>query len=131
MSGGKAFRIRLRLPQTNTGIDAFVQVTNRLAAAEESDDVWIARASIILDAFPQMSFGLYECPYPYKRLMSEKLIAWCARSGRFSFLKDTCCDPATLQERLRLCAGSGLQLFNANRRRFCKASGSGMPGSAA
>lgn len=99
---------------SDTGIDAFVLVTNRLAAAEESDDVWIKRASVILDAFPHMSFGMYECPYPYKRLLSEKLIDWCAASGRFSFLKDTCCDPAILQDRVRRCSRSGLQLFNAN-----------------
>lgn len=99
---------------SDTGIEAFVLVSNRLAQETESDDVWQRNASTILDAFPHISFGLYECPYPYKRLLSPKLIEWCAASGRLIFLKDTCCDPGILQERAQLCEGSGLQLFNAN-----------------
>lgn len=99
---------------SETGIESFVLVSNRLAQETETDDVWLRNASTILEAFPHISFGLYECPYPYKRLLSQRLIAWCATSGRLNFLKDTCCDPELLRQRAQLCEGSGLQLFNAN-----------------
>ena len=64
----------------DTGVSAVVMVSNRLAAADEDDSVWIRRAEHLLDALPDVTFGLYECPYPYKRLMSEKTLAYCARS---------------------------------------------------
>ncbi|MCU6794637.1 dihydrodipicolinate synthase family protein [Paenibacillus sp. WQ 127069] len=96
------------------GIDAFVMVSNRLAAQDESDDVWKRNAEIILAAVPDVAFGIYECPFPYKRLMSPELLAWCASTGRFLFLKDTCCDVEQIQAKLDAVKGSQLKIFNAN-----------------
>lgn len=97
-----------------TGIDAFVLVSNRLAAEDEPDDVWIERFDRLMTAFPEVSFGIYECPYPYKRLLSQRVLQHCADSGRILFLKDTCCDEDMLRQRLRQLGDSRLKLFNAN-----------------
>lgn len=97
-----------------TGIDTFVLLTNRLAGEKESDEAWIRNAEHILAQFPDQTFGLYECPYPYKRLLSPALIDWCSKTGRFRFIKDTCCDPEWLTRRIDILRGSSLQLFNAN-----------------
>ncbi|NHN31381.1 dihydrodipicolinate synthase family protein [Paenibacillus agricola] len=96
------------------GIEAFVMVSNRLAAQDESDDIWKQNAEAILAAVPDISFGIYECPYPYKRLMSPELLAWCASTGRFLFLKDTCCNLEQIQAKLQAVSGSPLKIFNAN-----------------
>ena len=97
-----------------TGVDAVVLVSNRLALRDESDEVWIERCGAILKAIPGVTFGVYECPYPYKRLLSEKVLKWCAQSGRINFLKDTCCDGELIARRLKWIGESGLKLFNAN-----------------
>lgn len=97
-----------------TGVDAVVWVTNRLAAEHEPDGQWIRQAEYMLEQVPDVAFGLYECPYPYKRLLSPELLKWCRDSGRFSFLKDTCCDPERIERRLELLRGGTLQIFNAN-----------------
>lgn len=97
-----------------TGVDAVVLVSNRLAKAEEGEEIWISNTQKLLDAIPQVPFGIYECPYPYKRLLSPSTLKWCADSGRFSFLKDTCCDLQQLEDKLTAIAGSELKLFNAN-----------------
>lgn len=94
--------------------DAVVMVTNRLAKENESDDIWIENAQKIIDAIPNVNFGLYECPYPYKRLLSKKVIEWCISTGRFTFLKDTCCDNKLLKERIEMLRGTDFKLFNAN-----------------
>ncbi|MCD8022226.1 MAG: dihydrodipicolinate synthase family protein [Lachnospiraceae bacterium] len=102
-----------------TGVDAVVLITNRMAAADESDDVWIRNTSDILSHLPaDVKLGLYECPKPYKRLMTEQTMRWCISTGRFYFLKDTCCDSATIRQRLQNCEGTGLKLFNANTATF-------------
>ncbi|MBY0121460.1 dihydrodipicolinate synthase family protein [Bacillus sp. S/N-304-OC-R1] len=98
----------------NSGVDAVVIVTNRLAKEDESDDVWIENVQKLLQALPETKFGLYECPYPYKRLLSEKLTKWCAQSGRFYFLKDTSCKVADMERKLEICKNSNLKIFNAN-----------------
>ena len=96
------------------GTDAVVMVTNRLAKEDESDTVWIENAKKIIDAIPDVKFGLYECPYPYKRLLSKEVIKWCISTGRFTFLKDTCCDNKLLKERIEMLKGTDFKLFNAN-----------------
>ncbi|WP_409345934.1 dihydrodipicolinate synthase family protein [Paenibacillus sp. MBLB4367] len=96
------------------GIEAFVIVSNRLASREEADDVWKRNADRLLREVPDVSFGIYECPYPYKRLLSPELLKWCAETGRFLFLKDTCCDLKQLEAKLNAVRGTRLKLFNAN-----------------
>jgi len=98
-----------------TGIDALVLITNRLAGPEASDEEVKARIAGLLDRLPpDLPLGLYECPYPYKRLVTPELLKWCAGTGRFAFLKDTCCDLAMLRARAEAVRGSGLKIFNAN-----------------
>jgi len=93
---------------------AVVIVTNRLAKENESEDVWKENAIKILEAIPYVSFGLYECPYPYKRLLSPELLHWCATTNRFSFLKDTSCDILRLRSKIDAVKNTKLKIFNAN-----------------
>jgi len=99
---------------STTGIDAFVIVSNRFAGPEESDDVWKENAEKVLNEVPDIPFGIYECPHPYKRLISPELLKWCADTGRFFFLKDTCCDLEQLRAKIDAVKGSQLKIFNAN-----------------
>ncbi len=98
-----------------SGVDALILLTNRMAAEDEPDSLWMERTQQILDALPKdIKLGLYECPYPYKRVMSEEVTRWCAESGRFYFLKDTSCDLNNIRMKLRVCEGSNLKVYNAN-----------------
>ena len=98
-----------------TGVDAVILVTNRLAGQQEPDEVWITRMKELLKDIPsELRLGLYECPYPYKRILSDSATEWCADSGRFYFLKDTSCDMHSINRKLTICRGSNLKLYNAN-----------------
>lgn len=104
-----------------TGVKAVVMVSNRLADEQENDGVWIENAQRILSALPGILFGLYECPYPYKRLMTDDTLKWCAQTGRFGFLKDTCCNAEVIRHRLDVinreaaaAEKAPLGLYNAN-----------------
>lgn len=98
-----------------SGTDALILITNRLDLNNEGDDVWIANAEKLVAKLPEdAALGLYECPYPYKRLLTPKIIDWCLKTGRFYFIKDTCCDSAIIRSRLEQIRGSHLYLFNAN-----------------
>lgn len=100
---------------SKTGIDAFVLVSNRFDLHQDGDDVWIQNAEEVLNkADFDIPLGIYECPVPYKRLLTERILDWCKRDGRFRFIKDTCCDPDMLTARLEQLKGSGIMLFNAN-----------------
>lgn len=98
-----------------SGTDALILITNRLAKADESDDVWIANCERIIAALPSdVKLGLYECPYPYKRLVTPKVLDYCLSTGKFRYMKDTCCDASIIKERVRQLEGSEFMLLNAN-----------------
>lgn len=96
------------------GADEPVVILNRLAMADEPEDVVRQNAERLFQAMPDVTFGIYECPYPYKRLASDELLQWFAGTGRIGFLKDTCCDAQRIRRRLKITEGTGMQLFNAN-----------------
>lgn len=98
-----------------SGTDALIWITNRLDINNEGDDVWIANAEKLLKLLPEnVKLGLYECPLPYKRLLTPRILKWCIATGRFTFIKDTCCDAKIIKERVEILKDTGLYLLNAN-----------------
>lgn len=98
-----------------SGVSAVILVPNRLAPEDASEDVFLDRLDRLVNRLPkEVSLGLYECPHPYKKLMTPGMVRYCVDSGRFLFLKDTSCSLANIHEKLQLMAGSKLRLFNAN-----------------
>ena len=98
-----------------SGTDALILITNRLDPQNEGDDTFIRNAEWLISRLPKEArLGLYECPYPYKRLLTPRILKWCLQTGRFAFIKDTCCDVETIRERCEILKGSDLRLFNAN-----------------
>ncbi len=98
-----------------SGTDALILITNRLDIRNEGDDIFIANAERLLERLPaDVKLGLYECPHPYKRLVTPKILDWCIKTGRFTYMKDTCCDAAEIARRCEQLRGSGFKLLNAN-----------------
>ena len=98
-----------------SGTDALILITNRFDLNNEGDDVWLRNAEKIISKLPDnIKLGLYECPMPYKRLVTPRILKWCMDTGRFYYMKDTCCDSAVLRQRCELLKGSGFKLLNAN-----------------
>ena len=96
------------------GIDAYVFISNRFAGEDESDSVFLKNMEKAVGEIGDISFGIYECPYPYKRIMTPSVLKELASTGRFTFLKDTCCDPQMINEKLSAVEGMGLKIYNAN-----------------
>ena len=96
------------------GIGAYVLVSNRLDQNNEGEEVFFQNAQEIFDRFPEVDFGIYECPMPWKRLVSLDFLRKVAPEGRMVFLKDTCCDYELSRERLKAVEGTPLKIFNAN-----------------
>lgn len=98
-----------------TGPDAVILVTNRLAASSGSAQDVRSSLDAILAALPSgMPLGLYECPAPYRRLLSDEEIEFCAQSGRFVLIKDVSCDMSAIKRRVEITDGTPLRICNAN-----------------
>lgn len=100
---------------SETGVDAVILVSNRLAKEEEGSEVLIENLQKIIDALPEdVMLGVYECPYPYRRLLTNEELKYCIDTKRVIFLKDVSCDINIERERVKVVEGSNLHLFNAN-----------------
>lgn len=114
------------------GVDAFILISNRFDIHNDGDDVWLKNAESLVEKIDSnIDLGIYECPKPYKRLLTPRILKWCIDTGRFKFIKDTCCDPDMLTDRINMLRGSGCLLFNANGQTLLhslKAGGAGYSG---
>ncbi|MBP2299121.1 dihydrodipicolinate synthase family protein [Azospirillum picis] len=112
-----------------TGGDALVLVTNHLDPKNEGTEAFRRHLAHLLDRLPRdVPLGLYECPAPYRRLLSDEELRLCIDTGRFVLLKDVSCDLDTVKRRLRIAEGSGLAIVNANAAIARDAMRAGSPG---
>ena len=96
------------------GPDTVILISNRMDIGNTGDEAWIRETERLMNALPELPLGIYECPYPYKRLMSEAMLDFCGKSGRFTYMKDTCCDAAIMARRCEILGGTPMMLYNAN-----------------
>ncbi len=100
-----------------SGADGIVLVTNHLDPKSKGTEVFRGNLEWLMERLPSdVPLGLYECPVPYRRLMSDDEIRFCADSDRFLFIKDVSCDLATIKRRVALTinSNSGFAILNAN-----------------
>ncbi|WP_175674530.1 dihydrodipicolinate synthase family protein [Burkholderia ambifaria] len=92
-----------------------VLVTNRLDPQRKGSAALLDHLHKLLARLPSdLPLGLYECPAPYRRLLSDDELRACIDTGRFVMLKDVSCDLETVKRRVALAAGSPLKILNAN-----------------
>ncbi len=96
------------------GIDAYVFISNRFAKADEDDSVFLKNAEYMVKNIPEIALGIYECPYPYKRLLTPELMKQLTDTAPFRFLKDTCCSIEEIKAKLDAVKGSDFKIYNAN-----------------
>ena len=98
-----------------TGVDGMVLVTNRLDARQEGGSKFLDDLGWLLERLPSdLPLGLYECPAPYRRLMTDAEISFCANSGRVVIQKDVSGVLETVKRRVALTANTPLAIVNAN-----------------
>jgi 4-hydroxy-tetrahydrodipicolinate synthase len=113
----------------DTGVDAVVLLTNRFARYNESDDVFISNLERFLSGMKSDTLlGFYECPAPYKRLLTPSLMKFAVQTGRFGFMKDTSCRIGDIREKLSIIKGTNFKLFNANAATFLESLRAGASG---
>ncbi len=98
----------------DTGVDAVILITSHFAASEESDETMIRNLEAYLNQTNSLALGTYECPSPYKRILSLEVLDFLLGTGRLVYHKDTTEDIEHIRKKLRLSEGSDLGLYNAH-----------------
>lgn len=96
------------------GADAVIIITNQMATIDEEDSIFKKRIEELLTLTENIPLGMYECPAPYKRLLSPEMMSWLAGTKRFFYHKDTSCDPIAIQKKLQAVKCSSFAFYNAN-----------------
>ena len=99
----------------DAGADGVVLITNRMDIENKGDDAWISDAEKLISTLPDdASLGFYECPTPFKRPLTEKMLMWIKSLNRKGFIKDTCSNAELIAKRVKILEGSEVKLFNAD-----------------
>ncbi len=75
-----------------TGIDCVIVITSLLAEQTDSEAVFQKNVEQLLSLTADIPLGFYECPVPYKRVMSSDFLGKLVKSGRVKYHKDTSLD---------------------------------------
>src|SRR5690606_2640007 len=77
---------------SNVGVEAVILITGLLAEEGESDDALENHVFQLIERTENIPLGFYECPEPYKRVLSAEQLRKFVDTGRVIYHKDTCLD---------------------------------------
>jgi 4-hydroxy-tetrahydrodipicolinate synthase len=90
----------------DTGADAVIVLASLIADEQESDDIFNERIFKLFDLTENIPLGFYECPVPYKRLLSPDQLHRFVGTGRVIYHKDTCLDLDQIKLKLKAAQGN-------------------------
>lgn len=97
-----------------TGVEAVIVITNMLVGESESAELFDERFGQLLDATAGIPLGFYECPEPFKRVLSAEQLKRFVDTGRVIYHKDTCLDIDLVKAKLEATKGaSDFGLYDA------------------
>ncbi len=99
-----------------TGVDCLCLIVGRLNQHGETEDQFIENIKTIIDGLEnkEIPLGFYERPEKFNRMLSEKILKFCASTGRFAFMKETSCTIEGITAKINAVKGSDFGIYNAN-----------------
>ena len=73
----------------DTGIDAAIMITAHFANVEDNNDVLLRNFEKMFRLTGNIPLGMYECPAPYKRIISAETFKSLLQANRLVYHKDT------------------------------------------
>ncbi len=101
----------------HTGIDAAIMVTGHFANVDDGDDVLLQNFQKMFRLTGNIPLGMYECPAPYKRIISASSFKQLLEAGRLIYHKDTSIIQEQVKEKLDILKTIGnntLEFYDAH-----------------
>jgi len=77
-------------------------ITSHFATAQENDNILLQNFEKFLNLIGNFPLGLYECPAPYKRIISPEIFKILLQTNRFIYHKDTSINPERVKAKLEI-----------------------------
>ena len=98
-----------------TGIDAVILITGHYANVEDNDDILLRNFEKMFRLTHDIPMGLYECPAPYKRIISPEVFRALVNTGRLVYHKDTSIELEKVRAKLDVLKGNDtLEFYDAH-----------------
>jgi 4-hydroxy-tetrahydrodipicolinate synthase len=101
----------------DTGVDAVILITSHFAKFEEGDERLLQNFDELFGLTGNIPLGLYECPAPYKRVLSSQIFGSLLRSNRLIYHKDTSLDLGQVRQKIEVLnneKNSKLEFYDAH-----------------
>ena len=101
----------------DTGVDAVILITSHFARFEEPDEFLLSQFGELFELTSKIPLGLYECPAPYKRILSPQVFQVLLRSNRLIYHKDTSLSIDQVRKKidiLKLEKNTSLEFYDAH-----------------
>lgn len=97
-----------------TGVDAVILITSHFADIHEDDSILTKNLEKFLTLTNSIPIGTYECPSPYKRILTPSVLKYLLTTNRLIYHKDTTLDVERIKEKLDAARGSKLEFYDAH-----------------
>ena len=98
-----------------TGIDAVILITGHFANIEDGDDVLLTNFDKMFGLTNNIPLGLYECPAPYKRIISAAVFKTLLDTNRLVYHKDTSISLEIVKAKIEMAVGNDkLEFYDAH-----------------
>lgn len=98
----------------HTGVNAVILITGHFADREKSDDYLLSQFHRFFELTDNIPLGTYECPSPYKRILSPGVYRELVNTNRLLYHKDTTLDTKQVEAKVIIGHGSRVELYDAH-----------------
>jgi 4-hydroxy-tetrahydrodipicolinate synthase len=98
----------------DTGVDGVILISSHFAEKDESDAVLMEHFEDFFTLAGDMKLGTYECPSPYKRIISPEVFKFLVSNKNMIYHKDTTENIGKIEEKLAVAKGTQMELYNAH-----------------
>jgi len=98
----------------DTGVNAVILITSHFADKTDNDDTLMKNFEKFFTLTGSIPMGTYECPSPYKRILTPAVFKYLLSTNRLIYHKDTTLDVEKIKEKLQLAKGNRLELYDAH-----------------
>jgi len=98
----------------DTGIEAVILITGHFANIDDPDTVLLRNFDKMFKLTGNIPMGLYECPAPYKRIISPEILSALLATDRLVYHKDTSIEREQVKAKLAVVKGSRLEFYDAH-----------------
>ena len=95
------------------GIEAVIVINSILVNENESDQLFLEKMTEFMSLTDEIPLGIYECPVPFKRLITNDILQKLLPTNRLIYLKDTSLDIEKVSQRIAIGNDYNFGLYDA------------------